>query len=179
MNNTEWSQQINPLLYRIQQQDSLALKELCKIATPKLLGLITRITHDTHAAEDILQEVFINIWQKAHQYTGSGSAWGWICVMARHRTIDRIRSMKRHEAESSDATPELLDQLAELNDLSDQHWIGQCLVRLKPQTREVILLSCVQGYSHRELSDKLATPLGTIKAWLRRGLQELKQCLAT
>jgi len=175
---SEFSTTVDQLLYRIQRQDSLALKNLYEVSHGKILGLITRIVHDRHEAEDVLQEVFVKVWQQSMKYTGSGSAWGWICVLARNSAIDRLRSLKSRSYVSADESPELLDQLANASDLTDRHWLGQCLKGLKPQTREAILLSYVKGYSHSELSEKLAAPLGTVKAWVRRGLQELKQCLA-
>lgn len=178
MADSDWLKQIDQELYRIQRQDKLALQKLYTLTATKLLGLITRIVNDRHEAEDILQEVFVKIWQQAHQYNGSGSAWGWICVLARHRAIDRLRSLKNRSYDSTDELPELLEQLTEINDMSDSHWLGQCLEKLKAQPREAILLSCLKGYSHSELSAELSAPLGTVKAWIRRGLQELKQCLA-
>jgi RNA polymerase sigma-70 factor (ECF subfamily) len=173
-----WLTETNSLLYRIQRQDKHALKNLYDLSSTKLLGLIVRIVKNKHEAEDVLQEVFIAVWQQAGKYTGSGSAWGWICVLARNRAVDRLRSLQAHPQDSTDTYPELLNQLTEINDLSDRHWIGQCLAQLKPRSQQAILMSCVQGYSHSELSEEMSEPLGTVKAWIRRGLQELKQCLA-
>jgi RNA polymerase sigma-70 factor (ECF subfamily) len=178
VSDSDWLKQVDQQLYHVQRQDKLALKKLYTLTATKLLGLITRVVNDRHEAEDILQEVFVKVWQQANQYTGSGSAWGWVCVMARHRAIDRLRSLKNRSYESTDELPELLEQLTELNDMSDNHWLGQCLQKLKPRPKEAILLSCLKGYSHRELSAELSAPLGTVKAWVRRGLQELKECLA-
>ncbi len=178
MTNSDWPSQINTLLYRIQRQDKLALREFYELVATKLLALIQRIVGDQSEAEDILQEVILKIWQQSDKYTGSGSAWGWVCVLARNASLDRLRSAKRRPNDSLDESPELLEKLSETHDLSDNHWLGQCLVKLKPQVQEAIVLSYVNGYSHGELSEKLSLPLGTVKAWIRRGLQELKQCLA-
>ncbi len=178
MIDPEIVKQIDSLLYRIQRQDKLALKKLYELSNTRLLSLILRILNDTHEAEDVLQELYIKVWQQANKYSGSGSAWGWLCTLARNGAIDRLRSLKRRSYESTDDSPELLDLLSEANMADDNHWLGQCLAKLKAQTREAILLSYVKGYSHSELSTQLDTPLGTIKAWLRRGMQELKQCLA-
>lgn len=176
-----WLAEVNILLRQIQRQDKLALKKLYDLIAEKLLGLIIRIVKDQHEAEDILQEVFVSIWQQANRYTGSGSAWGWVCIVSRNRAIDRLRSLKARSHDSTDELPELLDNLSlaasKERSYTDNRWIGQCLEKLNPQPREAIILSYVSGYSHSELSQKMAVPLGTVKAWIRRGLQELKQCL--
>ena len=188
MTDTHWLRQIDQQLYGIQRQDPAALHTLYQLTSAKLLGLIQRIIADAHEAQDILQEVYIKVWQQAQQYTGSGSAWGWLCVLARHRAIDRIRALK-HRHLATDTPPEVLDGLLENasainssdssdnSELVNRHWLGQCLKQLKPQPRNAILLSCLKGYSHSEITEQLQAPLGTIKAWIRRGMQELQQCL--
>ncbi|MEO0443637.1 MAG: sigma-70 family RNA polymerase sigma factor [Pseudomonadota bacterium] len=178
MTDQDWHKQVDLYLFRIQQQDKRALQALYDLTSAKILGLITRITNDRHEAEDILQEVYIKIWQQAQQYHGSGSAWGWLCVLSRHCAIDRIRQWKKSRYESTDELPEFLEALTDSTELSNKHWIGQCLKKLKPKPRKAILLSCLKGYTHSELTVKLEAPLGTVKAWLRRGMQELQQCLA-
>lgn len=177
MLDEQWFADTNALLFRIQRQDSLALKTLYELSAKKIAALIMSIVKDSHETEDVLQEVFVNIWQNACKYSGKGSAWGWICVLARHRAIDRLRHLSIRQQESTDESPELLDQLSEATNNIDAHWIGQCLSMLPSQTQQAILLSYVNGYSHSELSQQLSTPLGTVKAWIRRGLQELKLCL--
>jgi len=177
MLDKHWITETNALLYRIQQRDNLALKILYDMSATKLLHLIKAIVHDSHEAEDVLQELFINVWQQSEKYSGKGSAWGWICVMARHRSIDKLRRLAVRHHESTDACPEWLDQLNVASNDIDQHWIGQCLQALPANTQQVILLSYIKGYSHSDLTQLLDTPLGTVKAWIRRGLQELKLCL--
>jgi len=178
MLDKHWVAETNALLYRVQQRDQLALKILYDLTSTKLLHLITSIVHDSHEAEDVLQDVFVNLWQQADKYSGNGSAWGWICVMARHRSIDKLRRLAVRHHESTDASPELLEQLNIATDNIDNHWIGQCLKKLPLKTQHVILLSYIKGYSHSDLTHLLDTPLGTVKAWIRRGLQELKLCLS-
>lgn len=178
MEKQEWHQQINALMYRIQQQDKQALQQLYQLAGEKMLTAILCILANKADAEDVLQEVFIKVWQKSGQYTGQGQAWGWLCVTARHSALDRLRSMKVQSQrtvseEDEDLADTLLQEIDHANTLSLNH----CLSTLKEQARKSIVLSYVHGYSHNELADKMSTPLGTIKAWIRRGLQELKLCL--
>jgi RNA polymerase sigma-70 factor (ECF subfamily) len=177
MLDAHWVAETNALLYRIQQRDTLALKKFYDLTATKLLHLITAIVHDRHEAEDVLQDVFVSLWQQAEKYSGKGSAWGWMCVMARHRSIDKLRRLAVRHQESTDAFPELLDQLNTSTNEIDQHWIGQCLQQLPSKTQQAILLSYIKGYSHSDLTQLFDAPLGTVKAWIRRGLQELKLCL--
>ncbi|MGH1486477.1 MAG: sigma-70 family RNA polymerase sigma factor [Cellvibrionaceae bacterium] len=175
----EWSAQVDQLLYRIQRRDKLALKALYDIAGTKLLAIVGRIVRDVHEAEDVLQDVFVKIWQQSEKYSGAGSAWGWLCALTRNAALDRLRSLSAHPHISTDEESHILQGLFAEQNLSDSHSIKRCLSGLKEQPRKTILLSFVYGYTHGELVEQMATPLGTIKAWIRRGLQELKQCLSS
>lgn len=154
-------------------------KTLYDVSAQKLFAISLRVIGDRAEAEDVLQEVFVKVWNQAKQYTGSGSAWGWICLLTRHSAIDRQRSLKKHIHDSLDSPSIVGDEWQSVVELSDNTlWLNHCLQQLKPTMRKAILLSYVTGYSHGEISEVLSTPLGTVKAWVRRGLQELKQCLA-
>jgi len=174
----QWHSEINQLLHRLKRQDKSALKTLYDETNGKLLGIIMRIIYDRHEAEECLQDVFIKIWEQANKYSGAGSAWGWLCVLTRNAALDQLRRLQAHPHISSDDDSSVLNSLFEEQDLNQQHSIKRCLSKLKEQPRQAILLSFIHGYSHGELSTQLDTPLGTIKAWVRRGLQELKLCLA-
>jgi RNA polymerase sigma-70 factor (ECF subfamily) len=175
----EWSAEIDQLLYRVQRKDKHALKKLYDMTGSRLLAIVARIVKDPHEAEDSLQEIFVKIWQQAQKYSGAGSAWGWLCVLARNAALDRLRSLTSRTYTSTDEEPAVLDNLCQECGFSDTHSIQRCLDLLKEQPRNTILMSFVYGYSHAELVDRIGAPLGTIKAWVRRGLQELKQCLTT
>lgn len=178
MADSSWLRQVDALVYRVQQKESVAIQVLYEETASRVYGILLRILKAESEAEDALQEVYIKVWQQAKQYSGSGSAWGWICVMARHVALDRLRKLQRNKTESSDELIiDVTDQVDIIKEHADRHWLGKCLVALKPETTEVILLSYVEGYSHSEISDKLSKPIGTVKAWIRRGLEELKQCL--
>lgn len=178
MADSSWLRQVDALVYRVQQKESVAIQVLYEETASRVYGILLRILKAESEAEDALQEVYIKVWQQAKQYSGSGSAWGWICVMARHVALDRLRKLQRNKTESSDELIlDVADQVDIIKEHTDRHWLGKCLVALKPETTEVILLSYVEGYSHSEISDKLSKPIGTVKAWIRRGLEELKQCL--
>ena len=130
-----------------------------------------------HESEEALQECFIKIWQKSASYSGFGSAWGWCCVIARNAALDRLRREKNQSNIADFDVDTLMDNLQASQVSSDFQSIQSCLEQLKPERRESILLSLVYGLTHFEVSEQLKLPLGTVKAWLRRGLIELRTCL--
>lgn len=175
----QWNNDINLLLNMIKRKDKSALKTLYDETNSKLLGITARIIHDRYEAEECLQDVFVKIWEHADKYSGTGSAWGWLCVMTRNTALDHLRRLRAHPHISTDHDENtLISTLCSEQDLNQEHSIRRCLSRLKEQPRQAILLSFIHGYSHGELAAQLSAPLGTIKAWVRRGLQELKICLA-
>lgn len=177
MDSLEWNRQVNALLHRVQNKEQLALKLLYELCSGKVLGLISRIVNDRHEAEDVLQDVFIKIWNQAEQHRNQGSAWAWICVMSRNSSLDRLRKVQKHPHISTDDNDELINSLIQDFDGPDNIALNRCLYTLKEQTRTSVLQSYLYGYSHNELAQKMSVPLGTMKAWIRRGLQELKLCL--
>lgn len=179
MDKSEWNSHVNVSLYRIQQGDKQALQDLYTLTSAKTLGIITRIVSEKYEAEDVLQEVFIKIWQQCNQYSHSGSAWGWICILTRNCSLDRLRKLKAHPHISTDDKSSLLDTLISEYDQPNNIDLNRCLYTLTEHARKSVILSYVHGYSHSELAEKMSKPLGTIKAWIRRGLQELKSCLNT
>ena len=179
MDNSEWNSHVNVSLYRIQQGDKEALERLYTLASAKMLGIITRIVSEKFEAEDVLQEVFIKIWKQSNQHTHSGSAWGWICILTRNSSLDRLRKLKSHPHISTDEDNNLLDILINEYDQPNNIDLNHCLYNLTEHARKSVILSYVHGYSHSELATQMSKPLGTIKAWIRRGLQELKSCLNT
>ena len=177
VDNVQWNRQVNALLCRVQEQDKLALQSLYELTSGKVLGLISRIVTDAFEAEDVLQDVFFKVWNQAGQYHHQGSAWAWICVLARNASLDRLRKMQTHPHVSTDEDATLMHSLVHEFDGANNIALNRCLYELKEQTRNSVLLSYLHGYSHNELAQSMSVPLGTMKAWLRRGLQELKLCL--
>ena len=172
------------LLQQCAANNQLAFKQLYDATSPKLLSLCLRLLQDKQLAEDVLQEGFIKIWDKANTYSpGKGRAMTWMATVVRNKALDKLRSLKTKPAEteiqyeglefaSRDLEPESLEHLTQ-----DIQGLMECLKTLKPAQRECILLSYYYGHTHQELSDKLGKPLGTVKAWIRRGLEDLRPCL--
>ena len=172
------------LLQKTAQGDQLAFKKLYEECSPKLMSLCLRLMKTEALAEDVLQEGFIKIWDKAESFTpGKGKAMTWMSTVVRNKGLDKLRSLKTKAAEteiqyeglefaSADLEPDRLENLSQ-----DVKGLMACLDKLKPDQRECILLSYYYGHTHQELADKLGRPLGTIKAWIRRGLEDLRPCL--
>ena len=176
------------LLDRIALQDDAALKVLYRQCAPKLFGLALRVVPHREWAEDVLQEAFLSIWRSAADYKASLSPpMAWMGLIVRSRALDMLRKRK---ADRSHLTDELGESVAncladdapnpmDTATASEQAWaLHQCLGRLENQQREVVSLAYLRDLSHSELSTQLRLPLGTVKTWIRRGLDQLRLCMA-
>jgi RNA polymerase sigma-70 factor (ECF subfamily) len=150
----------------------------------QLLGVAHRILGRRDLAEEALQDAMLQIWRKAKQFdVKAGSARGWIYAILRNRCLNILRDGKR----LSTLPPDELAMLQESRQrivpvegweiLAGPSRIRDCLVGLDSQSRHIILLAHVAGFSHAEISTRQDVPLGTIKSLIRRGLQALKECL--
>lgn len=173
------------LLLRTAEGDRQAFAQLYKIASPRLFFVCQQILRREALAEEILQEGFIKIWNNAHRFDPQkAGAWTWMTSIVRNRALDLLRSLKSHPDaiettyEGPDfASPSLGPQeQAELS--ADTQAILHCLEQLKDEQKHAILMAYYHGHTHAELSQQMGTPLGTVKAWIRRGMERLKQCLA-
>lgn len=170
------------LLGRVARGDRAAFAELYRLASPKLFPVALRITQRRDLAEEVLQESFVAVWNQAASYDPvKGSPLIWMTTIVRHRAIDQ----RRRRANLADATAgsdeALLALVAGESDRADRGAelaaLSRCLDQLEPQPRQAVLLAYVHGYTHEELAGRLATPIGTIKSWVRRSLERLKRCL--
>ena len=175
------------LLGRVAMGDRLALRAIYDQAAPKLFGLALRITGKRDWAEDVVQESFVSIWHHAGDYRPQLAApMTWMTTIVRNRALDCLR--RANAARLASATP--LDDAPEA-DLEDHHdgpaelaqaseqarALNRCLQRLDQPQREAVVLAYLQDLSHAELAERLRVPLGTIKSWIRRGLEKLRSCL--
>src|SRR5262249_24066429 len=134
-------------------------------------------------SEEVAQEVFVEAWRTAARFDATrGSVRAWIVIMARRRAIDRVRSAqaagdREVRVAATAATPEF-DEVSEAVELRmEQQQVRRCLETMTDLQRESIDLAFYRGYTHREVSDLLAVPLGTVKTRLRDGLIRLRDCL--
>jgi len=176
------------LLERVAQQDDAALKVLYRQCAPKLYGLALRVVSHRDWAEDVLQEAFLSIWRSAPDFRASLSPpMAWMGLIVRSRGLDMLR---RRTADRSHVTQELDETLTDTlagdtptpmdtAQASEQAWaLHQCLGKLDNKQREVVSLAYVRDLSHGEMAQQLSLPLGTVKTWIRRGLEQLRLCMA-
>ncbi len=176
------------LIDRTAERDQTALKALYELTSSKLYGLAMRIVGKREWAEDVLQEAFLQIWRSAADYRSSLSPpMAWLGLIVRSRALDCLR---RHGAERVHLMQELDSVMAETmagdspnpmdtSQASQQALaLHQCLSKLEVRQREVVSLAYLRDLSHSELSAQLALPLGTVKTWIRRGLDKLRNCMA-
>ena len=171
------------LLKRIAQRDAAAFHEFHQLHYGLIFATVSHVLNDQQDAEDILQDVMIALWQKAHLYEPSkGKPLTWVTTMARNRAIDRIRAKQRRsrlyddfESEHKVSQPEFEPSASENLDVQEQ---GQVLRRamrsLTDDQREALQLAYFSGLSQSEVAKKLREPLGTVKARIRRGVNRLE-----
>ena len=159
-----------------------AFKQLYDRTAPKLLGVILRMRHDRALAEDILQDVFLRVWQNAGNYSReTAPAMAWLVSIARHRTIDLLRRKTPELVGPDRDGADPMDRVPEPGDAAgrwmEAEGLRHCLERVDPDPRECIVLAYCEGWSREELAQRYGRPVNTIKTWLHRGLAVLRTCL--
>ena len=162
--------------------DQRELQRIYEREASRLLGVAYRILRRRDLADEAVHDAFLQIWQKASTYDPArGSARGWIYTVVRHRALNILRDTSREtlsdDSHFEDMPASDSDPLNYLSRLSDAASLSHCLERLDAPKRTSILLAYVDGYTHQQIALQLNTPLGTVKAWIRRGLLSLKECL--
>lgn len=176
------------LLARVALRDAQAFEALYRLGASRLMAVAMRVTQDHAMAEDVLQEVFTSVWNRAANVApGQHRTLAWLCVVTRHRAIDLLRKRKpeeplhwrgehgeerMHDAQAEDASP-MNQLLAHEGDAQLAH----CMGTLDPEPRRALLLAFHDGLTHTEIAQRMARPLGTVKAWTRRSLMRLKGCM--
>jgi RNA polymerase sigma-70 factor (ECF subfamily) len=166
----------------IVEQDRSGLRNLYELTSAKLFGICLRISADRQAAEDILQDVYIKVWNRAELFDPSrGSPMTWLCTIARNSSLDWRRAHGSHAQMPLEAARTVADEsptadsLIEQSELSAQ--IFDCIEQLDPQPRNAIRMAFFDGFTYAELALRMSVPLGTMKSWIRRGMQQLKGCI--
>ena len=177
------SEHLADLLARTALSDQQAFAELYRQTSSHLYAVALRILRESGAAEEVLQESYVNIWHHAGSYVAAKSQpLTWMTSIVRNRCLDQMR---RHEIDTvamdeeqgmmlADDRPGPIDMLLSG---ADAVAVRSCVERLEAGQKQAIALAFYQGFSHSELASHLRQPLGTVKSWVRRGLERLKACL--
>ena len=167
------------LMRRIAGGDSEALLALYQRYGRAVYSLASYIVQDLSGAEEITQDVFFAVWQKARQFDPArGSLQAWLFQIARNFSIDRLRQRRRRVAETHPLElAEILPAPASPVHGDDQRDLYAHLQRLPPEQRQAIELAFFQGYTHQEIAARLKLPLGTVKSRILLGLRKLQSFL--
>lgn len=171
------------LISRIAQGDESAFEALYDDISSKVFGLIRRVLRDASQSEEVLQEVFVEVWQQAARYDADrGRATSWIMVMAHRRAVDRVRaSQSSKERDLREGIKEFQDSYDDVQDTVEAHMEGErvqlALKTLSEAQRKAIELAYFGGYTHQEVAGLLEVPVGTVKTRIRDGMIKLRDQL--
>jgi RNA polymerase sigma-70 factor, ECF subfamily len=178
---------LHKLLARVALHDRAALRELYDMVSPSLFGVAVRMVNRRDRAEEVLQDAFVNIWNKAASYNPVASQpMTWMTAIVRNRALDELRRETRNVAQSlddqthggaGDPEDDRPNPLELLEQAADRLRIRGCLDAIEGPQRQCLALAYYHGMSHSELARHLGSPIGSVKVWLRRGLQKMKHCL--
>jgi RNA polymerase sigma-70 factor (ECF subfamily) len=190
----DWSArslELSGLLARAGLGDRAAFATLYERSSPHLLGVVLRINRDRAQAEEVLQDVYLNVWRAAQSFdVAQSQPLTWLTSIARNRAIDSLRRAQTQpklqtSPSSNDEDDDVYDTVADdapgpldlLSRASDARALSACMQGLSAPQRQSVALAFYDGLSHAEVADKMRQPLGTVKSWVRRALQSLKSCL--
>ena len=192
---SERSHDLSRLLARAGVGDRAAFATLYEQTSSHLFAVVLRINRDRAQAEDILQEVYVNVWRAASSFDAAQSQpLTWLTSIARNRAIDSLRRMQTQpqvraatgaspgrDSEDEDVYDTVADEapgpLDLLSRAADARSLSACMDKLSATQRQSVALAFFQGLSHAEVAAQMRQPLGTIKSWVRRSLAALKSCL--
>lgn len=178
------------LVARVALGDRQAFRRLYEATAPSLLGVALRLLRDRGRGEDVIQEAFVSVWHRAGGFRASASApMTWLTAIVRNRALDTLRSDARHDAdplvddedEDEGATREIEDDRPEplglLTQATDALAVRACFETIDGSQRQCLALAYYHGLTHAEMAAHLGSPIGSVKMWLRRGLEKLRRCL--
>ena len=166
-------------LERVAQGDRAALRTVYDLTSAKLLGICLHFLADRALAEDVLQEVYLKVWQNAGAFDPQrASPVTWLCMIARNRAIDWRRASGRYEAAVRAAEDVPMGSSADIGEDDERRQLlHQCLDMLDTGPRTSIRSAFLEGFTYDELARRASVPLGTMKSWVRRGLAQIRKCI--
>jgi RNA polymerase sigma-70 factor, ECF subfamily len=181
---------LNALMARVALHDRTAFERVYRATSAHLLGVAFRILNSRERAEEVLQEAFVNVWHGARGYNSNvATPMTWLINIVRNKAIDTLRSGagERRSTGALDDEEHALevgaDAALEPQQMLDasliRAHIDACMAALSAQQRQALSLAYYKGLVHSEIAEQMGAPLGTAKAWVRRGLDKLKECLGT
>jgi RNA polymerase sigma-70 factor (ECF subfamily) len=186
------SARLEQLIARVALRDQAAFRQLYDATVRTLLAIVVRLLRDSSWAEEVIQEAYVSIWHSAANYSPAKSRpMTWLMTIARNRAMDALRGTTSDRAhvvrvagtddETEAALPDIADDSAgpldRLMQKIDSAQLRQCLQGLEASQRQAIALAFYDGLTHSELAAHMRQPLGTVKAWVRRGMERLQRCL--
>jgi RNA polymerase sigma-70 factor (ECF subfamily) len=174
---------IDRLIMACAAGDRGALKALYDVEAARMTGVAVRLLKRRSLAEEAVHDAFLHIWKGAATFDPArGAGKGWIYAVLRHRALAILRDEARLETREAPLDEEIAseedDPETVIARLMDSERLRHCLEGLEPKRRQSVVLAFVNGLSHGELAGRLGVPLGTVKSWIRRSLERLKECLA-
>ena len=174
---------LGALIKRVGRGDEEAFSAVYEQVAPTVFGLVLRVLRDPAQAEEVAQEVLLEVWRAASRFEpGRGSVQAWVATIAHRRAVDRVRSVeaaaRRDDQSAVPAGRAGYDIVAEEVEANlEGERVRRCLGTLTELQRESIVLAYYGGYSYREVAGLLGTALGTVKTRMRDGLIRLRDCL--
>ena len=164
----------------LQQRNEKAFGYLYDNYSSALVGIIHSIVKEEESANDVLQNVFVNIWKKIETYDpGKGRLFTWMLNIARNASIDEVRSKSYKDAKKNPSLSENVDMSGPVTlPVTDEIGLRKLLTKLKDEWRILVDLSYFQGFTHEEISKALNIPLGTVKTRIRSALTQLRTMIS-
>jgi RNA polymerase sigma-70 factor (ECF subfamily) len=172
------------LLGRVAARDEEAFADLYRFTSAKLFGVVSRILPAKAAASDALQDAYLRIWERASDFDASrGRPLAWMATIARNRALDEVRRVRPAALDDMPAgfepAAESVEPMASRERSETLAQLLACLGKLDEARRQAILMAYYRGASRAALAQRFGRPEATIKTWLRRGLAQLRDCLAS
>jgi len=174
-----------PLLQQVAKGNNRAFEDLYGRTSAQLFAVALTMLKNKEQAEEALQEAYVRIWYKADYYkTGQGTVLTWMVSIVRYRALDMLRHKKVRKTHIDSEFDKIVtgdENIRDDEELS-QDWLNQdkihtCMDELSAQQRQAIHLAYFNGFSHSEVVSHLGSPLGSVKSWIKRGLDSLQRCL--